>query len=64
MAGLDIRPIDLMLLIALGIYSWVQTLTWGLGVVMATVNAMIAVLTGLGTLLLVRKLKKIVRKKR
>ena len=53
-----------MLLIALGIYSWVQTLTWGLGVVMATVNAMIAVLIGLGTLLLVRRVKKILRKKR
>jgi hypothetical protein len=64
MAGLDLRPIDLMLLIALGIYSWVQTLTWGLGVVMATVNAMIAVLIGLGTLLLVRRVKKILRKKR
>jgi hypothetical protein len=64
MAGIDIRPVDLILLTALSVYSGVSTLTQGFGVVMAIMNAMVAFLAGLGTLLLVRKVKRILRKKR
>jgi hypothetical protein len=63
MARMDIRPIDLILLIGISINLGVWTLTKGLGVAMAIANAVIGFLAGLGTLLLARKVKKIVKKK-
>jgi hypothetical protein len=64
MARMYIRPIDLIVLIALSMYAGEQTLTRGFGVAMAVANAVIGFLAGLGTLLLVRKVKKILKKKR
>jgi len=64
MARMDIRPIDLLLLIALSMYAGVWTLTQGFGVAMAIANAVIGFLAGLGTLLLARKVKKTLKKKR
>jgi hypothetical protein len=64
MARMDIRPIDLLLLIALSMYAGVWTLTRGFGVAMAIANAMIGFLAGLGTMLLARKVKKTLKKKR
>jgi len=63
MAGMDIRPIDLILLITLSIFLGVQAFTWGANVAEAVLDAVIGFLAGLGTLLLVRKVRKIVRKK-
>jgi hypothetical protein len=64
MARMDIRPIDLLLLIALSMNAGVWTLTQGFGVAMAIANAVIGFLAGLGTLLLARKVKKTLKKKR
>ena len=63
MAGMDIRPIDLILLISVSVFLVVQALSWGANVAEAVLDAVIGFLAGLGTMLLLRKLRKIVRKK-